>query len=72
MAEKKKKTPAQSNRVERGKRAGAGRDASCADARYLILIIDDDEAMRILKRSFLEMTGYRVIEAKDGHANAHD
>jgi CheY-like chemotaxis protein len=67
MAEKKT-TPAQSKRVKRGKQAGAGGDASCADSRYLILIIDDDESMRMLKRSFLERMGYRVVEAKGGQA----
>jgi DNA-binding NtrC family response regulator len=31
-----------------------------------ILVIDDDESIRILFRSILELEGYRVVEASDG------
>ena len=32
---------------------------------YLILIVDDDESMRTLRRSYLERLGYGVVEACD-------
>ncbi|MCL7489712.1 MAG: diguanylate cyclase [Desulfobulbaceae bacterium] len=31
-----------------------------------ILIVDDDEVLRLLLRQFLEVEGYRVVEAEDG------
>ena len=31
-----------------------------------ILVIDDDESIRVLFRSILEFEGYRVVEASDG------
>jgi CheY-like chemotaxis protein len=33
---------------------------------YLILIVDDDESMRMLKREILERLGFRVVEAENG------
>ena len=33
----------------------------------VILIVDDDEVMRMLMRQFLEGEGYVVVEAEDGH-----
>lgn len=32
----------------------------------LILIVDDAEEMRLLRREYLERLGYRVVEAEDG------
>lgn len=32
----------------------------------LILIVDDAEEMRLLRREYLQREGYRVIEAEDG------
>jgi len=34
----------------------------------VILIVDDDEVIRMLMRQFLEGEGYAVVEAEDGHA----
>jgi diguanylate cyclase (GGDEF)-like protein/PAS domain S-box-containing protein len=34
----------------------------------VILIVDDDEVIRMLMRQFLESEGYAVVEAEDGHA----
>ena len=34
----------------------------------VILVVDDDEVLRILIRQFLEGEGYAVVEAEDGHA----
>ncbi|MCL2459249.1 MAG: diguanylate cyclase [Desulfobulbus sp.] len=34
----------------------------------VILIVDDDEVIRLLMRQFLEGEGYAVVEAEDGHA----
>ncbi|MDY0389955.1 MAG: diguanylate cyclase [Desulfobulbus oligotrophicus] len=34
----------------------------------VILIVDDDEVMRMLMRQFLESEGYAVVEAEDGRA----
>ena len=34
----------------------------------VILIVDDDEVIRMLMRQFLEGEGYVVVEAEDGHA----
>ena len=31
-----------------------------------IMVVDDDEDVRLLMRKWLEMNGYRVVEAKDG------
>lgn len=33
---------------------------------YLILIVEDLEDARLLRRHYLEMLGYRVVEAEDG------
>ena len=65
MAEKKK-THSQVERAKRVKRVSASSDVECADARYLILIIDDEPSMRDFKRFFLEHEGYRVVEAVNG------
>ncbi len=65
MAEKKK-TNSQVKRAKRVKRVSASGDSECADARYLILIIDDEPSMRDFKRFYLEHMGYRVVEAMDG------
>lgn len=35
-------------------------------ARYHILVVDDDRANRFIMRSFLESVGYRVSTAKNG------
>lgn len=35
---------------------------------YLILIVDDLEEVRVLKKQVLEMEGFRVIEAENGRA----
>jgi CheY-like chemotaxis protein len=61
-----KKAHAQVKRATRRKRVSASRDISHADARYLILIVDDDCTSRDLRRFVLEDMGYRVIEAEDG------
>jgi two-component system cell cycle response regulator DivK len=37
-----------------------------ANSGCLILIVDDAEEMRSLRKEFLEREGYRVIEAEDG------
>ena len=34
---------------------------------FTILVVEDEEAMRVLLREFLEMLGYEVVEAGDGH-----
>jgi CheY-like chemotaxis protein len=34
----------------------------------VILIVDDDEVIRMLMRQFLEGEGYVVVEAEDGHS----
>ena len=34
----------------------------------VILIVDDDEVIRMLMRQFLESEGYSVVEAEDGRA----
>ena len=39
---------------------------SSKNSRCLILIVDDAEEMRLLRREYLEREGYRVIEAEDG------
>ena len=33
---------------------------------YLILIVDDDESMRMLKREILERLGFSIVEAENG------
>jgi two-component system sensor histidine kinase TorS len=33
-----------------------------------VLVVEDDEATRLVARSFLESLGHRVTEARDGHA----
>jgi DNA-binding response OmpR family regulator len=33
---------------------------------FSILVVEDEEAMRLLLREFLEMLGYQVLEAGDG------
>ena len=35
-------------------------------SRYLILVVDDDDTMRMLKRDFLERRGFKVVEAGNG------
>jgi CheY-like chemotaxis protein len=62
----KMKTVSQVKRAKRGKPVKASRDSSCADARPLILIIDDEPCSRDLRRFFFEEMGYRVVEAEDG------
>jgi DNA-binding response OmpR family regulator len=34
--------------------------------RPLVLVVEDDEDMRFLLRTMLELQGYRVVEARDG------
>jgi two-component system, cell cycle response regulator DivK len=41
--------------------ADSSKNSSC-----LILIVDDAEEMRLLRREYLQREGYRVIEAEDG------
>ena len=36
-----------------------------------ILVIDDDEQMRVLLRQVMEWAGYEVVEAADGRAGVH-
>lgn len=38
-----------------------------SDIAPMILIVDDDEVIRILLRQFLEGEGYEVVEAENGH-----
>jgi len=42
-------------------KADSSKNSGC-----LILIVDDAEEMRLLRREYLEREGYRVIEAEDG------
>ena len=39
-----------------------------AGATPVILIVDDDEVIRMLMRQFLEAEGYVVVEAEDGRS----
>ncbi|EFK12179.1 response regulator receiver domain protein [delta proteobacterium NaphS2] len=41
-------------------------EANQTTARKTILVIDDDESIRILLRTVLELEGYLVLEASDG------
>lgn len=46
--------------------ASGGRAALSTDARPLILVIEDHEDTRLMLRMWLEMHGYKVVEAEDG------
>ena len=47
-------------------------EANQTTARKTILVIDDDESIRILLRTVLELEGYLVLEASDGVAGQQE
>ena len=39
----------------------------CRAARKRVLLVEDEKGVRDLAREYLDMTGYQVVEAEDGH-----
>ena len=50
---------------EREARAGAGQGGEVAAREVHVLVVDDDERIRVLLKKFLLRCGYRVTEARD-------
>jgi DNA-binding response OmpR family regulator len=44
---------------------------AAADRQRVVLVVDDEQGIRLLLRRYLEREGYRVVEAADGAAALH-